>query len=137
MIPDFTKSPCGTEGGFHVNAQYERYFGDDINRRDYALIPVNTAQAYVNQQGYHSALSASVTQDFGEHVSVTATPRARLTQQLSVEKSQKSAARPTPTAGFRVNRLGCKRFSACSRARAMAEGDALKLQNIHATETAV
>jgi len=57
--------------GFHVNAQYERYFGDDINRRDYALIPVNTAQAYVNQQGYHSALSVSVTQDFGEHVSVS------------------------------------------------------------------
>ena len=34
--------------GFHVNVQYEHYFGDNINRRDYALIPVNTAQAYVN-----------------------------------------------------------------------------------------
>jgi len=58
--------------GFHVNAQYEHYFGDDINRRDYALIPVNTAQAYVNPQGYHSALSVNVTQDFGDHVSVSA-----------------------------------------------------------------
>ena len=58
--------------GFHVNTQYEHYFGDDINRRDYALLPVNTAQAYVNAQGYHSALSVSVTQDFGEHVSVSA-----------------------------------------------------------------
>lgn len=58
--------------GFHVSAQYEHYFGDDINRRDNALLPVNTAQAYVNKQGYHSALSVSVTQDFGEHVSVSA-----------------------------------------------------------------
>ncbi|WP_281930388.1 carbohydrate porin [Methylocystis iwaonis] len=58
--------------GFHVSAQYEHYFGDNINRRDNALLPVNTAQAYVNKQGYHSALSVSVTQDFGEHVSVSA-----------------------------------------------------------------
>src|ERR1017187_5755253 len=38
----------------------------------------------------------------GPSVALAATPRARLTQQLLVEKSQKSAARPTPTAGFRV-----------------------------------
>ena len=38
----------------------------------------------------------------GPSVALAATPRARLTQQLSVEKSQKSAARPTPTAGFRI-----------------------------------
>src|SRR5271157_3778629 len=37
----------------------------------------------------------------GPSVALAATPRARLTQQLLVEKSQKSAARPTPTAGFR------------------------------------
>src|ERR1035437_10335287 len=38
----------------------------------------------------------------GPSVALAATPRARLTQQLLVEKSQKSAARPTPTAGFRI-----------------------------------
>src|ERR1019366_7916511 len=42
----------------------------------------------------------------GPSVALAATPRARLTQQLLVEKSQKSAARPTPTAGFRVMSFG-------------------------------
>jgi porin len=58
--------------GFHVNVQYEHYFGQNINRKDFALIPVNTAQAYVERDGYHSALSVSVTQDFGEHISISA-----------------------------------------------------------------
>ncbi|PWB82175.1 MAG: porin, partial [Methylocystaceae bacterium] len=58
--------------GFHVNVQYEHYFGQNINRRDFALIPVNTAQAYVERDGYHSALSLSVTQDIGESISVSA-----------------------------------------------------------------
>lgn len=58
--------------GFHVNVQYEHYFGENINRRDSALIPVNTALAYLERDGYHSALSVSVTQDFGEHISVSA-----------------------------------------------------------------
>jgi porin len=58
--------------GFHVNLQYEHYFGQNINRRDFALIPVNTAQAYVERDGYHSALSVSVTQDLGEYISVSA-----------------------------------------------------------------
>lgn len=58
--------------GFHVNVQYEHYFGQDINRKDFALLPVNTALAYVAQEGYHSALSLSVTQDLGESVSVRA-----------------------------------------------------------------
>ena len=58
--------------GFHVNVQYEHYFGQNINRRDFALIPVNTAQAYIERDGYHSTLSVSVTQDIGEHVSVSA-----------------------------------------------------------------
>jgi len=39
----------------------------------------------------------------GPSVALAATPRTRLTQQLLVEKSQKSAARQTPTAGFRLN----------------------------------
>jgi porin len=58
--------------GFHVNAQYEHYFGQNINRTDFALIPVNTALAYVERDGYHSALSVSVTQDFGEYISISA-----------------------------------------------------------------
>ncbi len=58
--------------GLHVNAQYEHYFGQNINRTDFALIPVNTALAYVERDGYHSALSVSLTQDFGEYVSVSA-----------------------------------------------------------------
>jgi porin len=58
--------------GFHINVQYEHYLGQNINRRDFALIPVNTALAYVERDGYHSALSLSVTQDFGELVSVSA-----------------------------------------------------------------
>jgi porin len=58
--------------GFHVNAQYEHYFGQNINRTDFALIPVNTALAYVERDGYHSALSVSVTQDLGEYISLSA-----------------------------------------------------------------
>jgi len=58
--------------GFHVNAQYEHYFGRNINNRDFALLPVNAAQAFVQKDGYHSALSVSVTQDFGEHLSISA-----------------------------------------------------------------
>ena len=50
--------------GFHVNVQYEHYFGENINRGDFALIPVNTAQAYLGEGTFHSALSVSVTQDF-------------------------------------------------------------------------
>jgi porin len=57
--------------GFHVNAQYEHYFGRSINSFDYALLPVNTAQAFVRKEGYHSALSLSATQDMGEHLSIS------------------------------------------------------------------
>ncbi len=58
--------------GIHLNVQYEHYFGQNINRTDFALIPVNTALAYVERDGYHSALSVSITQDFGEYISVSA-----------------------------------------------------------------
>ena len=58
--------------GFHVNMQYEHYLGESINRKDFALIPVNTALAYLSGDGYQSALSLSITQDFDEHVSVSA-----------------------------------------------------------------
>ena len=62
----------GLWSGFHLNAQYEHYFGQNINRKDFALLPVNAAQAFIERDGYHSALSLSVTQDLGEHVSVSA-----------------------------------------------------------------
>ncbi len=58
--------------GFHVNMQYEHYIGEDINRKDFALLPVNTAQAYLAGDTYPSALSLNVAQDFGEHISVSA-----------------------------------------------------------------
>ncbi len=58
--------------GLHVNVQYEHYFGENINRKDFALIPVNTAQAYLGEGTFHSALSISVTQDLSEQVSVSA-----------------------------------------------------------------
>ena len=56
----------GLWSGLHVNVQYEHYFGENINRRDFALIPVNTAQAYLGEGTFHSALSVSVTQDLSE-----------------------------------------------------------------------
>jgi porin len=62
----------GLWSGLHVNVQYEHYFGENINRRDFALIPVNTAQAYLGEGTFHSALSVSVTQDLSEQVSVSA-----------------------------------------------------------------
>lgn len=58
--------------GLKFNAQYEHYFGRNLNRQDLALVPVNAAQAFIERGGYHSALSMSVTQEFGEHLSVTA-----------------------------------------------------------------
>ena len=58
--------------GLHVNVQYEHYIGENLNRQDFALIPVNTALAYLSADGYQEALSLSVTQDIGEHVSVSA-----------------------------------------------------------------
>ena len=66
--------------GLHANVQYEHYLGDNlnselgqpINRKNYTLLPVNTAEAYVREDGYHSALSISLAQDFGDYVSVSA-----------------------------------------------------------------
>ncbi|QGM46352.1 carbohydrate porin [Methylocystis heyeri] len=58
--------------GFRVNVQYEHFFGRDINYTDYALLPVNAAQAFVSSETYHSALSVVFTQDIGERLSVSA-----------------------------------------------------------------
>lgn len=58
--------------GLKINAQFEHYIGRNINRQDVALVPVNAAQAFIERDGYHTALSLSVTQEFGEHLSLTA-----------------------------------------------------------------
>ena len=57
--------------GLKFNAQYEHYFGRNINRQDLALLPVNVAQAFIERDGYHSALSMTLTQEFSEQFSVT------------------------------------------------------------------
>ncbi|MGD9544599.1 MAG: carbohydrate porin [Methylocystis sp.] len=57
--------------GLKFNAQYEHYFGRNVNRQDLALLPVNVAQAFIERDGYHSALSMSLTQAFSEEFSVT------------------------------------------------------------------
>ncbi|WP_442755028.1 carbohydrate porin [Methylocystis sp. JAN1] len=57
--------------GLRVNAQYEHYIGDNINQKDYALVPVNAAQAFVAQDNYHSALSLVVTQQMSERLSMS------------------------------------------------------------------
>lgn len=58
--------------GFRLDSQFEHYLGRDINSRDFALLPVNSVNAFVRRDGYHSALSIAATQDFGEHFSIAA-----------------------------------------------------------------
>lgn len=57
--------------GLRVNAQYEHYFGLNINNKDFTLVPVNAAQAFVASQSYHSALSVVVTQQLSEQLSLS------------------------------------------------------------------
>ncbi len=57
--------------GLRVNAQYEHYIGLNINQKDYALVPVSAAQAFVAQDNYHSALSLVVTQQMSNQLSVS------------------------------------------------------------------
>ncbi|MGD9542298.1 carbohydrate porin [Methylocystis sp.] len=57
--------------GLKFNAQYEHYFGRNVNRQDLALLPVNVAQAFIERDGYHSALSMTLTQEFSEQFSIT------------------------------------------------------------------
>lgn len=66
-----TPEKLGILPGFHLDVQYEHYFGLDVNRLDDALIPVNTAQAYLRAGGYHSALSITGTQNLSDELSVT------------------------------------------------------------------
>lgn len=61
----------GVLPGFHLDVQYEHYFGLDVNRLDDALVPVNTAQAYLRAGGYHSALSITGTQHINDALSLT------------------------------------------------------------------
>lgn len=58
--------------GLRVNAQYEHYFGLNINNKDFALVPVNAAQAFIANDSYHSALSVVVTQQLSKELSVSA-----------------------------------------------------------------
>jgi len=58
--------------GLKINVHYEHYFGRTINELDEALIPINTAQAFIYREGYHSGLSINVSQDIGEHLTVSA-----------------------------------------------------------------
>jgi porin len=67
-----TPSKIGLFHGFQLDVQYEHYYGLDINKLDDALVPVNTAQAYLRADGYHSALSITATQKLSDEISVTA-----------------------------------------------------------------
>jgi porin len=58
--------------GLRVSAQYEHYFGQNINNKDYALVPVNAAQAFIANDSYHSALSLVVTQQVSKELSFSA-----------------------------------------------------------------
>lgn len=66
-----TPEKLGLLPGFHLDVQYEHYFGLDVNRLDDALLPVNTAQAYLRAGGYHSALSITGTQKISDNLSVS------------------------------------------------------------------
>lgn len=57
--------------GLRVNAQYEHYIGSNLNQKDFALVPVNAATAFVAQDNYHSALSLVVTQQLSKELSVS------------------------------------------------------------------
>jgi porin len=58
--------------GLHLSAQYEHYIGRSINTLDYALVPVNTPQAFLGPNTYHSALSVVVTQQLSKDLSLSA-----------------------------------------------------------------
>lgn len=57
--------------GLRLNAQYEHFIGDNINNKDFALVPVSAAQAFVARDNYHTALSLVVTQQVSEALSVS------------------------------------------------------------------
>jgi porin len=58
--------------GLRLTAQYEHFIGQNINNLDYALVPVNTPQAFLGPNTYHSALSVVVTQQVSKELSVSA-----------------------------------------------------------------
>jgi porin len=57
--------------GLRISAQYEHYFGLNINNKDFALVPVNAAQAFIANDNYHSALSLVVTQQLSQQLSLS------------------------------------------------------------------
>ena len=66
-----TPEKLGLLPGFRVDAQYEHYFGQNINNLDDSLVAVNTAQAYLYSKGYHSALSITATQKIDDHLTIS------------------------------------------------------------------
>jgi porin len=66
-----TPEKIGILSGLNIDVQYEHYYGLNINRLDDALVPVNTAQAYLRADGYHSALSISATQKLSDNFSLS------------------------------------------------------------------
>ena len=66
-----TPEKIGILSGLNIDVQYEHYYGLNINRLDDALVPVNTAQAYLSAEGYHSALSITATQKFTDNLSLS------------------------------------------------------------------
>ncbi len=58
--------------GLRVNVQYEHYIGQSIDNLDYALVPVNTPQAFLGPNTYHSALSVVVSQQLSKELSFSA-----------------------------------------------------------------
>lgn len=57
--------------GLRVSAQYEHYIGQSIDNLDYALVPVNTPQAFLGPNTYHSALSVVVSQQLSKELSIS------------------------------------------------------------------
>ncbi len=57
--------------GLRVSAQYEHYFGLNINNKDFALVPVNAGQAFIASDNYHTALSVVVTQQLSKELSLS------------------------------------------------------------------
>ena len=57
--------------GLRVTAQYEHYFGLNLNNKDFILVPVNAPQAFIANDNYHTALSLVVTQALSKQLSVS------------------------------------------------------------------
>ena len=57
--------------GLAFSAQYEHYFGQNVNGYVDAALYVNTLQGFVRQGGYHSALSMNVSQTIDDKFTIS------------------------------------------------------------------